>query len=84
MTGSWHWVILNLRRLVTDHIFRSNAHEGFSKYSGNSLYSRFEYLRTTELSFYYINKSLLKLSKKELVPTLIEFISSRSFKRNND
>lgn len=85
MTGSWHQVILNLRRLVTNHIFGSNIHKGSSKFSGNSpLYSRFEHLRTTEHSYYYNNKSLLKLSKNELVPTMIEFISSRSFKRNND
>lgn len=76
MTGSWRRVMLNLRRFIIDHLFRSKVHKAFSKSSGNSpLYSKFEHLITTEHTFCSISKSLLKCFKKKLVSTLIKFIS---------
>lgn len=85
MTRSWHPVILNLKRLARGHFFRSNVHRAFPTFSENSpLRFRFEHLRTTDHVFHFINKSLLKLSKKKSLSTLMKLISLRSLKGNSD
>lgn len=82
MTGSWHLVMLNLTRLARGHFFRSNVHKAFPENS--PLYFRFEPLRTTDYAFHFINKSVLKLSKKKSLSTLVKLISLRYLKGNSD